>query len=223
MAALKIDISKAYDRVEWSYLKEIMLKLGFDAHWVSLIMNCISCPNFSILINGEQRGNFVSSRGLRQGDPLSPYLSLIVAEGLSHLISKANSNGLLSSLSISGGPLISHLLFADDSLIFCKAEERELVNLKNLLHTYKLASGESINFTKSAILFSKRVNKDRGSFLSSILGVPLVEDFGKYLGVPSVFSRSKAKDFSYILEKIWNSVQGWKRSLFFCSREGVAY
>lgn len=212
MAALKIDLSKAYDRVEWPYLKEIMLKLGFDIKLVNLIMNCISFPNFSILINGEQRGSFVSYRGLRQGAPLSPYLFLIVVEGLSHLITVANSRALLSGLSVSGGPRISHLLFADDSLIFCKADERELVNLKNILKIYELASGESINYTKSAILFSTKVNKDRGAFLSSILGVKLVEDFGSYLGVPSIFSRSKAKDFSYVLDKIWKSVQGWKRS-----------
>lgn len=133
MAAFKIDLSKAYDRVEWSFLKEILLRLGFNSNWVELIMNCISSPCFSILINGERKGNFHSSRGLRQGDPLSPYLFILVAEGLSHLISKANSRGSLTGLTCSNGPMISHLLFADDSIIFCRAAEQELVSLKNLL------------------------------------------------------------------------------------------
>ncbi|MDO7987362.1 reverse transcriptase domain-containing protein, partial [Sweet potato little leaf phytoplasma] len=214
MAALKIDFSKAFDRIEWSFLKEIMLRLGFSSNWVDLILNCISFPCFSILINGEQKGNFHSSRGLRQGDPLSPYLFILVTEGLSHLISNANARGCISGLSCSNGPLISHLLFADDSIIFCKAAEQELVSLKNLLILYESASGECINFSKSAILFSNKVNNDRKVFLSSILGVRNVTDFGNYLGVPSVFSRSKSKDFSYILDRIWKVVQGWKRSLF---------
>lgn len=90
MAAIKLDISKAYDRVEWIYLREIMIKLGFNISWVTLIMNCILTTNFYILINGEKKGNFRSGKGLRQGDPLSPYLFLIVTKGLSQLIFKAN-------------------------------------------------------------------------------------------------------------------------------------
>lgn len=202
MVALKIYLSKAYDRVEWVYLEEIMLKFGFDVKWVNLIMKCISSPNFSIIINGEQKGSFHSSRGLRQGDPLSPYLFLLVAEGLSHLISEANRNENLTSLVCSNGPPISHLLFVDVSLIFCKACELELVFLKNMLKTYELASGESINFSKSAILFSKKVIKDRREYLSSILGVRNVNDFGKYLGVPPSFSRSKTKDLAYIIDRV---------------------
>lgn len=214
MAAIKLDISKAYDRVEWAYLKEIMSRLGFNERWISLIMKCISSAEFSILINGEKKGSFKSYRGLRQGDPLSPYLFLLVAEGLSYLISKENIKGTITGLSCSKGPIISHLLFADDSLIICKAKESELLALKNILEIYELASGESINFSKSAILFSTKIDKDRCDYLSNILGVKKVDDFGKYLGVPSVFSKNRSKDFRYILDKVWNSVQGWKRNFF---------
>lgn len=201
MAALKIDISKAYDRVEWSYLKGIMLKLGFDIRWVDLILSCISQANFSILINWEKKDEFKSSRDPRQGDPLSQYLFLLVSEGLSHLISMANNKRNLSGLSFANGPLISHLLFADDSLIFCRANEQELVVLKIILKIYESASGESINFSKSALLISNNVNKDRKLFLSSILGVKNVSDLGRYLGVPSAFSRNKTIDFGYVMEK----------------------
>lgn len=213
-AALKIDLSKAYDWVEWSYLKEIMLKLGFDLAWVNLVMKCITSASFSILINGEQKGLFEASRGLRQGDPISPYLFLLVTEGLSNLIQGAKSKGLISSISCLNGPVISHLLFVDDSIIFCDAREEELVYIKIVLNCFELASGEKINYSKSTIMFSKKVTRDKRIFLSSILEVNNVEDFGKYLGVPFVFSRNKSKDFGYIMDRVGKSVQGWKSSLF---------
>lgn len=139
---------------------------------------------------------------------------MLITEGLSHLINKANSSGNLTGLTVSTGPTITHLLFADDSLILCKAEESELLEIMDLLKTYELASGESINFSKSAILFSSKLNSNRKDRLSSILGVSSVNNFGKYLGVPSVLSRNKSRDFGYILDRVWNSVQGWKSSFF---------
>ena len=107
----KLDMSKAYDRVEWDYLKAILLKLGFHARWVMLIMECVSSATYSVLVNGEPTGYIKPSRGLRQGDPLSPYLFLICAEGLSALIRKAEHDRLIHGVAISrGGPHISHFL-----------------------------------------------------------------------------------------------------------------
>ncbi len=109
--AAKLDMSKAYDRVEWNYLQAVMLKMGFESRWVNLIMECLSTVNYSVLINGEPHGYIRPSRGLRQGDPLSPYLFLICAEGLSALFRAAERERRLCGVSICrGGPRLSHLL-----------------------------------------------------------------------------------------------------------------
>ena len=120
--ALKLDMSKAYDRVEWVCLDKIMEKLGFHPRWQSLMMQCISSVTYSVKINGKPWGHITPSRGLHQGDPLSLYLFLLCAEGLSALTKKAVSDRVMEGVSICrGAPILSHLFFANDGIIFYKA------------------------------------------------------------------------------------------------------
>ena len=117
--AMKLDMRKAYDLVEWSYLGKIMEKLDFCDRWVSLVLECITTVSCSILVNGEPKGDIRPSRGLRQGDPLSPYLFLLCSEGLNRMLQKAASNDTIRVFSLcKRGPKISHLFFADDTLLF---------------------------------------------------------------------------------------------------------
>ena len=113
--ALKMDMSKAYDRVEWLFLEKILLKMGFQALWVALIMECISTVSYSILVNGESKGIITPSRGLRQGDPLSPFLFLFCVEGLDAILRKSAREGEIEGFSLCrNGPKLTHLFFADD-------------------------------------------------------------------------------------------------------------
>ena len=116
---LKLDISKAYDQVEGHFLQSIMEKMGFPAGWIERVMSCVTTPSFSILVNGKPYGMIQPSRGIHQGDPISPYLFLLCAEGLTALLNKAESEGRIKGVSICrGAPKITNLMFADDSLLF---------------------------------------------------------------------------------------------------------
>ena len=110
--ALKLNMSKAYDRVEWGCLDKIMEKLGFNSRWRSLMSQCISTVTYSIRINGKQCGQIAPTRGLRQGDPLSPYLFLLCAEGLSAMIKKAMEIGKMEGISICRGVLRYPIFFS---------------------------------------------------------------------------------------------------------------
>ena len=140
---LKLDV---YDRVEWAFLKGFMTKLGFPEMWIERVMCCVSTPSFSIQINGKSYGNIILSRGLHQGDPLSPYLFLLCAEGFSSLLAKAEAENKLHGVSICRrAPSISHLLFANDSFLFCRATQDEVQEIADILQLYATAFGQQIN------------------------------------------------------------------------------
>lgn len=113
--SLKIDISKAYDRVNWGFLEFMLVKFGFCSKWVKWMMLCVTSVSYNFLVNEDSVGPVIPSRGLRQGDPLSPYLFIICAEGLSMLLRRANREGLLRGSRVChSAPSVSHLLFVDD-------------------------------------------------------------------------------------------------------------
>ena len=217
--AVKLDISKAYDRVEWSFLHKIMLKLGLHPKWVDLAMETVTTASYSVLINGEPRGFIAPSRGIRQGDPLSPYLFLLCAEGLSALLRKAEANNSLKGIKSSRqGVCISHLLFADDSLLFCCATVNECQRLTTLLGKYEAASGQSINRQKTTLFFSRNTKPEVRNAIQQLLGARVMTECEKYLGLPMSGGKSKVNTFKGLQEKIMKRVMGWKEK--FISKAG---
>ena len=109
--AVKTDMSKAYDRLEWSFIQLVMQRLGFHPRWISLVMQCVSSVTYSFLINGLSRGRVSPSRGIRQGDPLSPYIFIMCSEVLSGLCNRAHEDDTMVGVRVArGSPQVNHLL-----------------------------------------------------------------------------------------------------------------
>ncbi|KAL5570726.1 hypothetical protein UlMin_020323 [Ulmus minor] len=212
--ALKLDMAKAYDRVEWEFIQRIMHKLGFSDVWTGKIMACISSVTYSFQFNGQKFGHLTPSRGLRQGDPLSPYLFLLCGEGLSSLLHQYEQSGDLQGLQCGvRGPTISHLLFADDSLLFLEAKPTACATLKEILKCYETASGQVVNLSKSAVCFGPNLSEPDADHMVALLGVPRVSCHEKYLGLPCFSGKNKQGLFSSVRDRVWNKLCGWKSKL----------
>jgi len=217
--AVKVDMRKAYDRVEWPFLEAMMRSLGFEERWISLVMACVRSVTYSVLVNGQPYGKISPSRGLRQGDPLSPYLFLIVAEGLSSLMAKAEAENCITGVPVAAdGFRLSYLFFAGDSLLFCKANFLEWTNLFQVLQTYERASSQQLNAAKTSIFFSRNTGVEFQGFIRNSAGATISTGFETYLGLPAMVGRSKRQTFASICEKVKAKVDGWKEK--FLSQAG---
>ena len=132
-----------------------MTKMGFSPRFIATVMRCVSSISFSFLFNGGSVDVFRPSRGLRQGDPISPYLFLLASEGLTCLL---KAQGAVCGIEVApNAPIVNHLLFVDDSLLFFEASDESATRVRDILTTYCNASGQRINRDKSSIFFSKGV------------------------------------------------------------------
>ncbi|KAM2306134.1 hypothetical protein ACFXTH_025611 [Malus domestica] len=212
--ALKLDLSKAYDRVKWCFLEAIMVKLGFDTDWIKMVMACIKSVSYSFLINGQPSGYLIPSRGLRQGDPLSPYLFDLCVEGLSALIIQNEQLRQLSGIRLcKEASTIHHLLFDDDSFLFGRVNVDECAMIQHILDIYSQASSQSVNFGQSSVVFSANVLQYDQQMLAGFLSVSLVEWHERYLGLPTCVGKNKKQTFSYIKERVTQGLNGWKSKL----------
>jgi len=208
---IKLDMSKAYDRVEWPFLEAVMLKLGFEPRWVSLVMKCVTSIRYSIIINGNLVGDFTPSKGICQGDPLSPYLFLLCAECFSSMLYYAEQKGFISGVPTSPkGPRISHLFFADDNLLFCKANRVEWRRLMKIISTYEAGSGQRVNLQKTSAFFSWNTSLDRRQEILQLSGLSETHGIDAYLGLPTFVGRSCNQAFQFSKEKVWNKLNNWK-------------
>jgi len=148
----KVDYQKAYDSVSWDFLYYMLERLGFCVQWICWIKGCLESASVSVLVNGSPTREFILRKGLRQGDPLAPFLFLIVAEGLTGVSRMAEEKSLIDSLVVDKANVkVNMLQYADDTLFFCEANIKSVFNIKAILLCSELASGLKVNFLKSRI------------------------------------------------------------------------
>lgn len=190
---LKIDLEKAYDRISWNFLKKVLHNFNFSEKTINLIMSCMNNGETTILWNGEKTEAFTPGRGLRQGDPLSP-VNTKDWEGL-----KASPNG----------PVFSHLFFADDLILFAKANDRSaMLSWKPSMSFAKCRDKKSIS--KNQNYFAPNVPIREALKISFRCGMQLTKDLGTYLGVPIVHGRFNHAHCNHIVEKVQKRLAGWK-------------
>uniref|UniRef100_A0A8R7RF30 Reverse transcriptase domain-containing protein n=1 Tax=Triticum urartu TaxID=4572 RepID=A0A8R7RF30_TRIUA len=212
--AIKLDMAKAYDRVDWPYLWAVQAKLGFADQWIDRIMACVESVSFSVRVNGVFSESFKPTHGIRQGDPISPYLFLLCAEGLTCLLKSYGSAHLRKGIRVGiHAPWVSHLLFADDCLVFTQATSDGAARLNEILEIYREGSGQRVNKTKSAIFFSTNCSDEMKVETHSNSGIGTEALIEKYLGLPTALGRSSDSQFEHVVVQIKKLVNGWAPKL----------
>ncbi|XP_020420593.1 uncharacterized protein LOC18774736 [Prunus persica] len=214
----KIDLEKAYDHVEWRFVDEVLIRKGFGDRWRSWIRGSLETANFSVMINGRPRGKFRASRGLRQGDPLSPFLFTLVMDVLSRIMEKAQDADMFHGLSPGLGMVeVSHLQFADDTIFFIEDKDEYWNNLLQILELFCFVSGMEINKSKCSLV---GINLDDGLLneLAGAWGCEVGAWPMSYLGLPLGGNPRAIKFWDPVVEKVENRLQKWKRACL--SKEG---
>ena len=191
-----------------------MRKLGFSERWIGLMLMCVTAVSYSVHINGEPKGKIIPTRGLHQGDPISPYLFLSCVEGLTAMLIKEESEGLISGVSVCrGASRISHLLFTDDCIIFGGASVDERNRVLKELADYEKESGKKLNKEKTSLFFSRNTSKEIQWEIKEIFGAQIIHKHERYLGLPTLVGKGKKKAFSHIKDQVGRKIIGWKGKL----------
>ncbi|XP_026433561.1 uncharacterized protein LOC113331002 [Papaver somniferum] len=206
----KIDLEKAFDRINWKYLEVVMLQMGFSSKLCKWLRFCYSTSTFSVLINGSSFGFFSSSRGVRQGCPVSPILFNIAMEGFSRYMDRASQLSLFSGFSVTTSSItVNHLHYADDTIFFIDHSKEELINLFSALKYFEFISSLKVNTSKTRLITIGEVPE---------LSVWAVE-FGcatdnlpfMYLGMPLGAKPNSKHIWDHIIEKFEERLSLWRQ------------
>ncbi|KAF7815029.1 reverse transcriptase [Senna tora] len=181
--AWKIDLRKAYDKISWYFLEDTLREMEFPEHWISILMQCITTPTLRILVNGEPTEYFSPQCGLRQGDPLSPYLFILGFNVLSCALSKLQEAGIVKGIKVAReAPAVNHLLYADDSIMFFKADLESCHHLFSTVSKFGDFSGLRLNQGKCEVKFSPNTTHRFAKMMAAILHSKTTNKISKYLG-----------------------------------------
>ncbi|CAN1193130.1 LINE-1 retrotransposable element ORF2 protein [Linum perenne] len=207
---LKVDITKAFDSIHWDYLLLIRAAMNIPSQFIEWISVCLQTTMFSVLINGSPFGYFSAKRGVRQGDPLSPSLFVMVMECLHCLLRRAGDAGLLTYHPRCKKLQIHHLCFADDLLLFSNGSLSGLKAIMDILESFYLLTGLKVNPSKSEIFYSASVPASLRNDMMSLTGFNIGVLPVKYLGIPLISGKLKSEDCKILVDKITARVSSWK-------------
>lgn len=218
--AIKIDLEKAYDRLEWSFIRDTLALFKVPKFLLNVIMSCVTSPSIFVLFNGGALEDFRPTREIRQVDPLLPYIFIMCMEVLGFLIKDKCDSKLWNLVKASrGGPAFSHLFFADDLVFFGKADMKNCQSMKDALDVFCDLSREKVSLSKSRVYFSTNVPTEKRAELCSCLELHSTPNLGKYLGFPLKQHGSSKHDFDFVIEQVQSKLAGWKAHLLsFASR-----
>ena len=204
MALLKLDITKAFDSIQWPFLIEVLRRLGFGHKWQTWICGLLATSSTRIMTNGRPGKPILACQGFRQGDPLSPMLFILCMEPLYALFRNATEHGLLAHLARSSmHQRVS--MFADDIVVFIKLSELEAATCRAILHLFGQASGLSVSMAKSTVL-PIRCSQDEIELLSTMLGCPTAPFPCKYLGLPLTRQKQNAVQLQPLVDRVGDSL-----------------
>lgn len=208
---LKLDISKAFDTVEWPFLLQVLQAMGFGQRWRDWISALISTASTSILLNGEPGSKIFNRRGLRQGDPLSPMLFILIMEVLHRLFEAARQGNVMAQLPGHG---IKHQcsIYADDVVLFITPSRQNLVSAREILDFFGKVSGLKTNLTKSQAIPIACTDEHK-ALITRLLPVPITQFPVTYLGIPLSIYPLRRGAFQPLLDRVTTAMPTWKASL----------
>ncbi|CAJ2644149.1 unnamed protein product [Trifolium pratense] len=204
----KVDFERAYDTVSWNYLQRMMKTMGFAEGWLKWMKACIFESSMSVLVNGSPTADFKVSKGLRQGDPLSPFLFLIAAEGLTGLVNKAVDIGRFHGFKVKENIQFQILQFADDTVLVGESSWDNVWTIKSILRGFELVSGMRINFVKSK-LYGVNVDNHFLEAASNFLLCRAETISFKFLGLPVGANPRRITTWKPIVEAMYKRLSSW--------------
>lgn len=209
----KVDFAKAYDSIEWDYLLDLLGRMNFPIKWIRWVRECVTTASANVLVNGSPLGEFSLGRSIRQGDPLSPFLFLIAAEGLNLLTRRAVKEGLLKAVEVGRDRVeITHTQYADDTVFVVDENLGNVSSIIWLLKSFELVSCLSVNFEKSSV-FGLNLQPCIVESIAGVLGCRVGIGSIPYLGL-NIGGRVKGKDaWSEVVDKMLKKLKGWESRL----------
>ncbi|XP_075095490.1 uncharacterized protein LOC142173745 [Nicotiana tabacum] len=211
---IKLDMAKAYDRVSWKYLLYVLRKMGFSEHFINMVWNLMSNNWYSVLVNGQSSGFFKSTRGVKQGDPLSPALFILSTEVLSRSLNKLFEDKSFVGFGMpKWSDSLNHLAYADDTIIFASADPPSLSKIMAVLGNYEKISGQMINKDKSSYYMYSKVANGLFQAVGAITGFARGKFPFTYLGCPIFYTRRRKDYYEELIKKVKAKLHSWKGKL----------